>query len=120
MEEGPVRGLRKIDSRRPINPAPIPDQLRRIVTPLAVDLQSHPDREFREYLLRCIRERASRVGYNYAECTCVRAKSNMLPAAPNPEVIDQYLAKEVGLGRVETCRIHMLNQKQVLCTWRPM
>ena len=93
-----------MDRRRPVRAAPVPEQLQRIVTPLVGEqwekhLQTHPDRGFREYLLRGIQE-GFRVGYNYERGSCTRAKSNMLSAAQNPEVVEQYLAKEVRLGRV--------------------
>ena len=41
-----------------------------------------------------------RVGFRYRDSICRSAKSNMLSAQQNPEVIDRYLAKEMQLERV--------------------
>lgn len=41
-----------------------------------------------------------RIGFDWKERFGKPAKSNMLSAEQNPEVVDAYLAKEVTVGRV--------------------
>ena len=82
----------------------IPLELRRIQTPLREQerercLRDHPDREFCDYLLRGMTE-GFRVSFHYSACSCVRAKSNMRSVLVTPGVVEEYLKKEVGLGRV--------------------
>ena len=62
-------------------------------------LRPHPDRVYVQYLLQGLRE-GFRIGFKYGECACSSAKTNMKSAMANPAVVDQYLAKEVGHGRV--------------------
>ena len=59
-------------------------------------LGQHPDRAYAEYRL----EEGFRIGFKHGECTCTSAKSNMQSPMVNPTVVDEYLEKEVGLGRV--------------------
>ena len=40
------------------------------------------------------------IGFRYADCAVKRAGSNMNSASDHPEVVEQYLATEVKLGRV--------------------
>lgn len=90
--------------RPPRGTGEVPEEVNIVSTPLVVSewrrcLSNHPDREFVDYILRGLEE-GFRLGFNYAECTPVSAKSNMQSATGRPVVIDNYLAKEVGLGRV--------------------
>ena len=62
-------------------------------------LRGHPDRAFMGYLLGGIRE-GFRVGFRYGLAKCYPAKGNMKSAVDNPEVVDEYLVKEVGLGKI--------------------
>lgn len=99
-----TRHLQILDSRRPSKAGKLPKELRQIRTPLAANeweqrLSSHPDQAYREYLLKGMRE-GFRVGFGYSSHTCTRSKTNMTSATKNPKVVDEYLAKEVQLGRV--------------------
>ena len=47
-----------------------------------------------EYLLRGVRE-GFRIGYNHRGHTCRPASKNMQSARQNPQVVEEYLAKEV-------------------------
>ncbi len=62
-------------------------------------LQRHPDPEFRKYIATGLRE-GFRVGFKYGAVDKVSARSNMQSAIENPRVVDEYLGKEVRLGRV--------------------
>ena len=62
-------------------------------------LQSHPDRTFVEYLVQGTRQ-GFRLGFGYGEVQLRSASRNMRSAEDNAEVVEQYLAKECGLGRV--------------------
>ena len=94
-----------MDGRRPgMAHSTIPECLSRINTPLVVEewerlLNCHPDREYGDYLLRGMKE-GFRIGFRYADCAVKRAGSNMKSASDHPEVVEQYLATEVKLGRV--------------------
>ena len=86
------------------HPADLPPQLRRVSTPLNPEawtslLQSHPDRTFVEYLVQGIRQ-GFRLGFGFGEVQLRSASRNMRSAEDNVEVVEQYLAKECGLGRV--------------------
>ena len=41
-----------------------------------------------------------RVGFQYGRCHCTGASANMQSVVRQPEVIGEYLAREVRLGRV--------------------
>ncbi len=62
-------------------------------------LIGHPDVAFRKYLLRGILQ-GFRIGFRYGECTCTCASANMQSVVVRPRVIDDYLEKDVRLGRV--------------------
>ena len=52
-----------------------------------------------EYVLQGFRE-GFRIGFAHERQTCTPAKRNMKSALDNQQVVDQYLTKEVELGRV--------------------
>ncbi len=54
-------------------------------------MSSHPDPEYRHFILRGIREGFT-IGFNYGAISCIQSKCNM------PEPIEIYLAREVALG----------------------
>lgn len=60
--------------------------------------KDHPDAEFRSYILNGI-ENGFRIGFNRA-ATCKSASSNMHSAIENVEAVEEYLIKEVSLGRI--------------------
>ena len=62
-------------------------------------MEGEPVGKFREYLLKGIRN-GFRIGFKYGSWVCKSAKANMKSAADNLKVVDDYLAKEAGLGRV--------------------
>ena len=62
-------------------------------------LRGHPDRAFMVYLVGGIKE-GFRVGFRYGLAKCYPVKGNMKSAVDNPEVVDEYLVKEVGLGKI--------------------
>ena len=82
----------------------VPEWLRTVSTPLVRDkwsrvLESHPDSAFRDYILRGISE-GFHIGFNHKIHACKQASSNMHSALENPDVIQEYLEKEVAKGRV--------------------
>lgn len=82
----------------------VPQDLCGIQTPLVKaewvkELSNHPDQKYAQYLIQDITE-GFRVGFRYGDGVCRSAESNMQSAQRNPEVIDNYLAKEVRLGRI--------------------
>ena len=100
-----MEDLARLDACCPKGPDYLSAQLGQVVTPLCWQawdqaLRGHPDNQFRRYIVKGIRE-GFRVG-----CTRSRTGSsetlvdNMPSAWANPEVIDDYLAKECGMGRV--------------------
>ena len=114
-----------LDSRRLENSkGPVPADWTIICTPLRaheweVSLRHHPDEWYREYLVRGMRE-GFRIGFKYSECSCKSAKTNMQSAVQNPQVIDDYLSREVALGRVlgplepSTCQSLHINRFGVI------
>ncbi len=97
--------LAEFEGRKPASgKARVPRAARAINTPLvprewARGLVRHPDIRFRQYIERGIRE-GFRIGFQHGGVACKSAKRNMQSAYLNPGVIDEYLAKEVRLGRV--------------------
>ena len=81
-----------------------PSWLQGVHTPLVLgawreSLAAHPDTDYREYVLRGIQQ-GFRIGFRHGDRSCKSAKANMKSATDNPGVVDEYLAKEVRLGRV--------------------
>ena len=84
------------------------------MTPLQVEaweagLAAHPDRQFAEYILRGLRQ-GFRIGFDRAK-TLVAATSNM--AIPHEDVVQNYLEREVSLGRMHCVREAAKGQLQV-------
>ena len=74
------------------------------VTPINVDnlsvqLCGHPDRHKVEYVLTGFRE-GFRLGFHPGSVKLKSAKDNCPSSQKHPSVIDNYLTKEVSLGRV--------------------
>jgi hypothetical protein len=65
----------------------------------AKELADHPDSAFRDYILGGITF-GFRIGFNYARSICKPAASNMHSAMENASVVQEYIDKEVALGRV--------------------
>ena len=61
-------------------------------------LERHPDREFVRWLLQGIRE-GFRIGYDRSN-RCTPSKRNLGSARDDPLVVEQYLLKELELGRI--------------------
>jgi len=97
----------EFDRRRPghaLRVLPALEEWNQIVCPMQYGawsqrLRGHPDVAFREYLLRGIQQ-GFRIGFRYGEWACTCASANMQSAVVQPRVIDDYLEKEVRLGRV--------------------
>ena len=75
-----------------------------IRTPLQIGqweraLVNHPDQEFVSFLLRGMRG-GFRIGYNRRGHSCKPVSRNMQSARLNPQVVEEYLAKEASEGRV--------------------
>ena len=93
-----------LSKRRPTAPLQLPSWVTSVETPLVVSewqrlLKQHPDEVYRRYVLDGI-QHGFRIGFRYGSHSCLSAKVNMRSAMENPEVVDQYLAKEVRLRRV--------------------
>ena len=86
-----------------VDRAEVPEWLQMVVSPLvskewAVELAGHPDREFRDYILKGI-SHGFHIGFDYGRYTCRPASSNM-GSSKNVEVVQAYLDKELALGRI--------------------
>ena len=96
--------LLEFERRRPVWRQAIPMEWGAVNTPMVVrewesSLWDHPDRRFVEYLLRGMSQ-GFHIGFKHDAKECKRAEANMKSAEENPSVVDEYLSKEVGLGRV--------------------
>ena len=69
------------------------------VDKLALQLCNHPDRNKVQYVLNGFRY-GFRLGFNPDAATLKSAKANCPSAFEHPSIVDNYLAKEVSLGRV--------------------
>ena len=86
-------------------PAPsVPPMLQSPSTPLdwrmwEECLKDHPDRRFRDYIVRGIRD-GFRIGFSRRSHRCRRAKKNMRSALEHPGVIQDYLMKGCVEGHI--------------------
>lgn len=99
-----TRDLEELSKGRPMRGQGLPKCLTQVNTPLVLVewqklLEHHPDHRYREYLLTGL-EQGFRIGFRYQSHSSESARTNMKSAIDNPGVVDQYLAKEVGLERV--------------------
>ena len=62
-------------------------------------MAGHPDREFRDYILKGI-SHGFHIGFDYGRYTCRPASSNMGSSSKNVEVVQAYLDKEVAPGQI--------------------
>ena len=62
------------------------------------NLQSHPDRDFRQYVVEGIRN-GFRIGFDYS-CRVQSATGNMQSVRNHPQLIADYLAEECAMGRI--------------------
>ena len=81
----------------------VPGWLQGVATPLVwrawnLKLRNHPDLVFRKYVLNGIWN-GFRIGFNRGT-DCAPATSNMRSALGNAAVVQEYLDKEVSLGRI--------------------
>ena len=82
----------------------LPEPLGRVVTPLKVEawktyLTNHPDRAFVDYLLRGIRL-GFRIGCKSQASQLKSSKANMVSAIQHPQVVSEYIEKEVQANRM--------------------
>ena len=93
-----------LDQCKPEYSQDLPDVMRHIQTPLVWEswkaaLSEHPNRNYTEYLLSGIKN-GFRIGYSHTTCKCRAARGNMVSTLENPEVVDEYLTKELQEGRI--------------------
>ena len=89
----------RADPQRPVG---LPAAVMAVQTPLEAwerELRPHPDPEFVGYLVQGMRQ-GFRIGFNRQETQLKSARRNMRSAEELPGVVDSYLAKERGAGRV--------------------
>ncbi len=99
-----MRQLEKLEGRIPPHPVSRHERWTAVTTPLdwrrwAERLQRHPDGIFGRYIVAGLKE-GFHIEFRYGSITCQSARTNMQSATLNPQVVDQYLEKEVSLGRV--------------------
>ena len=102
MEKYPyIHHLLEFEQR--VGGALVPAWLQKVATPLILrewseEMKDHPDAEFRGYILNGIKN-GFRIGFNRA-VICKSASSNMRSALENAGIVQEYLKKEVSLGRI--------------------
>ena len=62
-------------------------------------LADHPDKLFAQYLIQGLKN-SFRIGFDCTNHFCKPAKKNLLSAQPSPQVVEDYLVKEVMERRV--------------------
>lgn len=92
--------LEKAPSRMTV----IPARMSLTESPLHVDiwrreLKDHPDKRFKEFILRGI-ELGFRIGYDAEHSSLKQRGGNMISAGEQPGVIEEYLRHELQAGRV--------------------
>ena len=99
-----MEDLLELNRRVPSDVMTLPEGVNTIATPLcweawARELQSHPDREFAEYIVGGI-QHGFRIGFDYQAHRCSSASRNMMSARQHPQPIQHYLEKGLGAGRI--------------------
>ena len=99
-----TRDLIVLCERKPTAPLQQPNWLLPVETPLVAEewsrlLRQHPDEAYKQYVLEGLHHGFC-IGFRYGSHSSLSAKRNMRSSLDNPEVVDQYLAKEVGLKSV--------------------
>lgn len=74
------------------------EHLAGVFTPLCLPqweamLQNHPDKEYKEYILRGVRD-GFQVGFDRHACKLSSTRKNMHSAMENAQVVDDYLEVE--------------------------
>ena len=97
-----MRDLSKLDSYKPHTLKPTPKHLNAIITPLKQiawqqQLAHHPDQGFTKYITNGIAN-GFRIGFN-RRCNLKSTQTNMKSTSEHPEVVEEYLAKELSKGR---------------------
>lgn len=98
-----LQDLRSLGRYVPRSVVKLPNKLTEVRTPLRVTvwrraLESHPDREFVQFMLTGVQE-GFRIGYDRCR-THQSATRNMKSANENSAVVEQYLHTEMEKGRV--------------------
>ena len=96
--------LLKLASCRPASTLSLPEYLCHINTPLKLDawkrvLSCHPDKPYVDHILQGIGE-GFRVGFEHSRHTCTPSHGNMLSTSENPDVVEEYLQKELSEGNI--------------------
>ncbi len=81
-----------------------PPLLSMVTTPLRLwvweaELARHPDKDFAEYVISGIRD-GFRIGFRYHDRQYKSAKRNLKSAGENPQVVEEYLHKELEKARL--------------------
>ena len=108
FETGSYAYMEQLELMNSCTPSPetpvLPERWARIKTPLKAEeweweLRDLPDRRCASFLVKGISE-GFRLGFDYTNNRCTRARRNMLSAGKNPQVVEEYLNNEIALGRV--------------------
>ena len=96
--------LMGMDACRSNTPTRLPEGMEQVESPLDWQewdhcLAAHPDQQFRHYIVEGIR-RGFRVGFDARQGDIRSSSNNMLSAREHPEIVNEYLARECGAGRV--------------------
>ncbi len=97
--------LLQLQARKPGSLQPLPPELYEVDSPLrrcwgawARALATHPDQTFAQYILQGLLQ-GFRIGFDRA-CPLTPARRNSPSAWRHPEVVEQYLGKEISGGRM--------------------
>ena len=79
---------------------PLPPHLSDIVTPVTLEfwereLSSHPDKSFSQLIIRGLK-RGFHIGFQKPDAGLKTARSNMLSALQHPDIVSDYIAKELS------------------------
>ena len=98
------------------NSTPLPESATRISTPLklpawAEALKNYPNEEVALFFLRGIAH-GFKIGFIPGSTSLQSAKQNLEGALLHPQVVEEYLKVEVGLGRVAGLNFFYCNKPQ--------
>ena len=99
-----IDDLLELDRKRKFPTPPVPPELLPNPSPLQAEawrlsLMEHPDVRLREYVVKVIQD-GFRIGFDYHNHSCKRAKKNMLSAFDHTEIVNKYIAEECAAGKL--------------------
>ena len=99
-----MQQLQQIKRCRPHPTRQLPSHLAAVTTPLHLSawkkaFKVHPDKDFSHHNIQGITS-GFHIGFEYGKVTCQAASTNLSSTSQHPAVVEEYISKELGEGRI--------------------